>query len=163
MGGKDMNPSTARHEASHAAACVLLARPVEFVERTPGHGFAGEEVGKCLAPIPGEIRGRELVVALAGYWSEETSNWPPTYEEACTESREAVATIVRVLGVTEEIYADLVQATRELLADPEFIRLRDAIARALTVVPRLEREDVEALCRATNIPIPEEETTTCST
>ena len=65
--------------------------PVEFVERTPGHGFAGEEVGKCLAPIPGEISARELVVALVGYWSEETPDWPPSYAEARTESRDALA------------------------------------------------------------------------
>ena len=38
--------------------------------------------------------------------------------------------------------------------DEEFIRLRDAIARALVVVPRLEREDIEALCEATNTPYP---------
>ena len=57
--------------------------------------------------------------------------------------------------MTSEIYADLVQASRELLADPDFIRLRDAIARALAVVPRLERDDVEALCQATGTPVPQ--------
>jgi hypothetical protein len=49
--------------------------------------------------------------------------------------------------VTEAIYRDLVDITRDLLADPDFLRLRNAIARALHYVPRLEREDVEALAR----------------
>ena len=32
-----------------------------------------------------------------------------------------------------------------MLADHDFIRLRDAIARALAVVPRLEAEDLQAV------------------
>jgi hypothetical protein len=46
-----------------------------------------------------------------------------------------------------EQYADAVQAAHEMLGDPTFIRLRDAIARALSAVPRLEAEDIETLAR----------------
>jgi hypothetical protein len=51
--------------------------------------------------------------------------------------------------------------TRDMLAEPDFIRLRDAIARALAAVPRLEAKDIEALAA---IYLPEEEQeTACST
>ena len=38
----------------------------------------------------------------------------------------------------------------------DFIRIRDAIARCLAVVPRIERDDIEALGEATATPIPKE-------
>ena len=41
-----------------------------------------------------------------------------------------------------------------MLAGLDFVRLRDSIARALAAVPRLEREDVEALCRSHRYPDP---------
>ncbi len=50
-----------------------------------------------------------------------------------------------------------------MLADPDFIRIRDSIARALATVPRLEREDVEALCQVHGFPIPERQEQPCST
>ena len=53
--------------------------------------------------------------------------------------------MLRLLGATQEVYEQLVELARDMLADPDVIRLRDALARALRRAPRLEREDVEAL------------------
>jgi tripartite-type tricarboxylate transporter receptor subunit TctC len=96
----------------------------------------------------------QVPICLIGYMSVNTPGWPPTYEEALDTELEALGTVLLRLGVTREAYGQLVELTRDMLVDPEFTRLRDAIARALTVVPRLEHEDIEALCRATNTPIP---------
>ena len=51
-------------------------------------------------------------------------------------------------------YEQLVELTYKLLANEHFIRLRKAFARALAVVPRLEAEDIDALCRAIGFPSP---------
>jgi hypothetical protein len=95
-----------------------------------------------------------MVICLIGYLSTGTPGWPPPYEDARSERLEGLATIIRILDVNESQYERFVELTRKLLADEHFIRLRDAIARALTAVPRLEREDIEALCKATGTPIP---------
>jgi hypothetical protein len=146
--------STSIHEASRAAAAIMLGRPVEYVWRETGHALVGDEVGQCRAPIPDEVQCRELVVSLIGYLSEHESNWPPPYERAREERREALATVIRVLHIDERVYEELVELTHAMLSDPDFIRLRDAIARALSRVPRLEREDIEALAA---IHLPEEQ------
>ena len=68
--------------------------------------------------------------------------------------------MLTLLDATEEVYADCIEIAREMLADPEVLRLRNALARALHRVPRLEREDIEALAA---IYKPEQEETPCST
>ena len=84
-------------------------------------------------------------IALVGYWSTGTPGWPPTWEDAMDEEPEDLGLVMLHLGVNEERYAQFVEVTRKLMADPLFIRLRNAIARALTHVPVLERQDLEAL------------------
>jgi hypothetical protein len=147
--------STSVHEASHAVAAIMLGRPVEHLWRETGHALAGDEVGHCRAPILDEVQCRELVVSLIGYLSENKPGWPPTYADACEEPLEALATLIRVLHIDECVYEELVEVAREMLRDPDFIRPRDAIARALTAVPRLEREDIEALCLIAGTQIPQ--------
>jgi len=80
-------------------------------------------------------------------------------EQAVDENREHLAIILRHLGANAETYDELVQVARDLLADPEFIRLRDAIARALRGCPELQAADIEALAR---IYKPDQEETPCS-
>ncbi len=58
--------------------------------------------------------------------------------------------------MTEADYKEVVGLVRDVLADEDFRRLRDAIARALSAAPRLEREDLTAL--AAIYPIREQET-----
>ena len=89
--------------------------------------------------------------------------WPPPYAKACEEELESLATIIRVLDIDEELYAQLVELTRKLLANEHYIRLSGAIARALAAVPRLEREDVATLCRVHGFPTPEPQETPCTT
>ena len=54
--------------------------------------------------------------------------------------------MIRLLGVNREAYEACIEMARDMLADTHlFTPLRDAIERALTAVPRLEAEDIEAL------------------
>ncbi len=141
--------STRWHEAAHASACVLLGRRVEHVAATPGHGFTGERVGSVSAPIPDEVKRRDLVAALVGYLAESALDWPPSYADAQSEQREALGTLIRALDVSEDEYAACIALSRELLERPDFKRLQSAIARALAAAPELTGEDVERLAAAT--------------
>jgi hypothetical protein len=149
--------STARHEASHCAAAILLGRVVDHTWRTSGRSWPGETIGHARIPVAERIEMSQLVIALIGYLSTGAPDWPPSYEDAREEQREALRIVIRRLGVDAETYGEVVEFCRDLLLDPDFIRLRDAIERALNAVPRLEREDIEALCLATHTPIPGEQ------
>ena len=152
--------STAVHEASHVAAAILLDRPVEHVLVQVGASWVGEELGHARIPVGERLEVGQVPICLVGYWSEDRPGWPPSYEDALIEERESLGLVLRLLGATEAVYDDLVDIARRMLADPIFIRLRDAIARALRAVPRLEGEDIERLAA---IYLPDEEETTCST
>jgi hypothetical protein len=62
--------------------------------------------------------------------------------------------VIRVLELRRDQYGAVVDLTRRMLDHPDFKRLQGAIARALARVPRLEAEDVEALCKALRFPNP---------
>jgi hypothetical protein len=143
------------HEASHCAAALALGRRVAFVDRDVGHTGVGEHLGNCRVELNGPLGLSQVPICLIGYASENWENWPPAWPDCCEEKRESLGTVLRVLTVDEEDYAALVELTFEVLADPDFVRLRDAIARALARVPRLEREDIETL--AAIYPIRDEE------
>ena len=147
------------HEASHAACAIALSRQVVHVEREQWHVLPGEQLGHCLAPIGERLELSQVPLCLIGYLSEGRPGWPSPWPDCLDEPLEGLGRVLTVLGVDEEDYAALVALTRDILADPDFRRLRDAIARALAAVPRLEREDIEAL--AAIYPISEE--STCST
>ena len=144
MGGPDMS-DTATHEASHAAAAITLGREVEWVWRTDGLAFAGETVGQCRAPVAERVEASQIVICVIGYLSEGEDGWPPPWPEALEEPREALGRVLTLLGATEEIYTECVGIARAMLADPQVLRLRNALARALYRVPRLEREDIQAI------------------
>jgi hypothetical protein len=146
--------STAIHEASHAACAILLGRRVEQVECDVGLTRVGEQLGSCLAPIDGEIEVSQVALCVIGYMSEDRDGWPPPYEQARTEKLESLGVVLGAIGVTPEAYEASVELVRDMLVDPDFIRLRDSIARALSRVPRLEAEDIEAL-RAIHLPTKE--------
>jgi hypothetical protein len=143
--------TVALHEAAHATAAIMLGRHVEHVERNPGLTLVGEELGHCLAPIDGEIEVSQVALCLIGYMAEDRDGWPPPYEQARTEKLESLGVVLGALGVTPEAYEASVELVRDMLVDPDFTRLRDAIARALGAAPRLEAEDLEAL-RAIHLP-----------
>ena len=145
------------HEASHAAVAIMLGRRVEHVSRHPGHTLPGEELGHARITIGDRVELSQLAICLVGYWVDGRPGWPPSFEDARTEKLEAMGKVISILGVNEEAYDATVELVRDMLADQDFKRLQGAIARALRVVPLLEREDIEALCRATNTPIPQEQ------
>jgi hypothetical protein len=148
------------HEASHCAAALMLNRRVDWIWRTAGIELAGDVVGKCRAPVGGRIEASQVPICLVGYLSEDAPDWPPDWPDCLSEKREALGVVLTELGVSEGIYADLVELARDMLADADFIRLRDAIARALRQVPHLEGEDVEALA---HIYLPDREEIPCNT
>jgi hypothetical protein len=59
--------------------------------------------------------------------------------------------LIHLLHITPEQYEKFITITRGILADPYFIRLRDAIERALHAVPRLDSIAVIDLAKATGI------------
>ena len=73
------------------------------------------------------------------------------------EPREGLNLVIERLGLTEEAYDGIVAVVREIHEDPDYQALRDVIAKALVVVPRLEAEDINRLAAALVIPIPEEQ------
>jgi hypothetical protein len=136
---------TARHEASHAAMAIVLGREVDHVWRTTSaHSWAGETNGFCFMPFT-RLEFSQLPVILVGYMSVGEPGWPPSFEDAQHEQLEGLGIVVRRLGIGEDDYNEVVELVRELLVDDDFVRLRNAIERALDVVPRLECEDLEAL------------------
>ena len=147
------------HEAAHAAAAIVLGRRVESVEMTVGHTERDEQMGAAIVPLPEETPLSQLPIVLVGYWSEAgIRGWPPPFEKARTEDLESLDLILLHLGLDEESYDAVVAYTRDtLLTDSDYLKLRDAIHRALRVVPRLEERDLDALCRATGVPIPDNE------
>ena len=151
------------HEAAHVAAAVFHRRRVEHVQLTVGFTEVGEELGHARIPIDERIEPSQIVIALVGYATDGTRDWPPPYAKAREEELESLGTVIRLLDIDDEQYAQLVELTHDLLTNEHFIRLRDSIARALSAVPRLEREDVEALCHVHGFPIPEREEQPCNT
>jgi hypothetical protein len=137
--------SVAVHEASHCAAGWLLGREVDHTWVATGSVQAGETAGFASLPIGDRVEPSQVVICLVGYWSVDTPDWPPSFEDALSEEREALGRVLRYLGATKQKYDATVEFTRELLEDEQFVRLRDAIARALARVPRIERETIERL------------------
>jgi hypothetical protein len=139
--------STCIHEASHCAAAWMLGRDVAYTWRAVGHVQPGETAGHARIPIKDTIEPSQLPIILVGYMSTGTPNWPPPFTDACFEPLEGLGTVLLRLNATEEKYDATVDFTRELLEDPDFIALRDSIARALNRVPRIERETIERLAQ----------------
>jgi hypothetical protein len=150
------------HEASHVAAAVMLGRPVDHVWIETGHTLPGDTIGSARIPVGERVESSQVPICLVGYMSEDEPDWPPRFEDAHDEKLEALGIVIGFLGLSEELYDELVGIARDMLADPDFVRLRNSIARALAAVPRLEREDVEALCRATGTPVPDREEQLCN-
>jgi hypothetical protein len=137
--------STAVHEASHVTAATLLGRRVDHTWVAVGSVLPGETAGHASIPIDNEIEPSQLVIALIGYMSTNAPNSPPSFADACVERLEGLWMIMLSLNATEEKYNKTVEFTRELLTDPNFVALRDSVARALSRVPRIERETIEKL------------------
>lgn len=142
-----MSSSTAIHEASHVAAGWLLGRDVDHTWVTVGHSLPGETLGHARIPIGEKVEPSQVVICLVGYLSVGEPNWPPSFEDACFEPLEGLGTVLRRLNSTKAKYDQTVQFCRELLEDPDFIALRDAVARALSRVPRIERETIQRLAQ----------------
>jgi hypothetical protein len=146
--------ATAVHEASHCACAYLLNRHVSYTWRALGSVWEDEQLGHANIEIGPTLGPERLVIALIGYLSVNTPGWPPPFEEAVDEELEALGLLLRHLDADPERYRRIVQFTEELLEDPHFIRLRDAIARALTRFHFIDAEAIEDLARI-NFPEPE--------
>ena len=134
---------------------LWLGREVDHVWRrptTPGRRDnrprprpgRGEDRGK-----PGSDRGGRVTGMNA-------TDWPPSFSEARAEPLEAIGLVVERLGTDESQYDGSGDRPREILGHPRLAaHCRSAIARALGSVPRLDRQDIAALCpRRTTSPSP---------
>ena len=146
----------ALHEASHAAMTLWVRRPVAHIWIDTGFTEPGETAGFCMSPIPGDIEVDQLMIAVVGYMSTGKPDWPPSYAQAQEERLEGLDKILTITGIDQDGYERAVELVRQILADPNFRRLRDVIARALYSVPTLDAPAVEALCAAVGFPQPEE-------
>ena len=63
--------------------------------------------------------------------------------------------ITRVLKLDQDQYVALIGEAEKLLANPNFTRLMNLIARALADAPVLDAEAVHILARAVDVPVPE--------
>ena len=84
------------HEASHCAAAIMHGRWVDHTWRLVGHSLPGEMRGHARIPIDDRVEASQMVVALIGYMSTGAPDWPPKYEDACTEKLEALRRITRL-------------------------------------------------------------------
>jgi hypothetical protein len=137
--------SAERHEAAHAACAIMLDRRVDHVLVEPGHAWVGEQLGQARIPVADRIEPSQVVLCLVGYMSEDTPGWPPSFEDALDEDREALGTVLLRLGANERAYKASVELAHAILADPDFQRLARAIERVLHRVPHLDAADIEAL------------------
>jgi hypothetical protein len=140
----DLYAATARHEAAHAAACIRLGRPIEYVRIDRPHY---DLLGEVRAPLVDEIRPREIVIVLVGHIADGRPDWPPPWPVRRDEA-ESLGVLVEYLGVSEEKYARLITSAEAMVSDPEFQKLARLIERALLRVPVIGGEDIYALCQA---------------
>jgi hypothetical protein len=145
----------ALHEARHCAMAIFVGRPVECVTRVSGMALAGETAGHTLVPVQDRVELSQIPICLAGYWGEP--GWPPSFEEAQEEKLEALGLVLKLLGINQRQYDRLVAVTEEIIADPNWQALRDAVARALAFSPRLDSEDLARICAAYDVPVPRAE------
>jgi hypothetical protein len=136
------------HEASHAAVALALGRKVAHIEREVGWVDPGEQAGHARVPIGDRFEASQVPICLAGYASTGRADWPPDYEQAQEEDLEGLSLVLKALRVTPEIYNEMVELTRDVLADPRVIELRDALARALDAVPTLYESEINEIAAA---------------
>ncbi len=134
---------TARHEAGHAAAALMLGRKVEEIEVTVGG--LDTFYGRTRMEVADDFE--DVVIRLVGYLAEGVAPvaWPPDYEDALDEEREGLGPLLRTLGVPREAYRALCDAALRLAADTEFRRRVSVLASALGACPVLSGEQVAGL------------------
>jgi hypothetical protein len=136
------------HEASHAAVALALGRRVAHIEREIGYVAPGEQGGHARVPLGNRIEATQIPIQLAGYLSGGRADWPPDYEQAQEEDLEGLSLTMKALRVGPQDYTALVELTRDVLADPHVIELRDALARALDAVPTLYEPEINEIAAA---------------
>jgi HK97 family phage prohead protease len=101
----------------------------------------------ALVPIEDRVEASQLAIALCGYMVDGRAGWPPAFEDAVNEELESLSAVLVALKATRQEYEAAVELVRKIIATESFKNLQGAIARALSVVPRLEEEDIPTACR----------------
>ena len=151
---------TAVHEATHACTALALGRRVQWA-RIATHPIPGRndlvEHGVVRVDHGGDLDRRDLSTLLAAGMYDGTcvafdvgasdfGVWPPLWPVLDGEGdRGQVAAAVKLLGLDQGEYDDIVRETAELLDEPAMRRWIGRTAAALERKGFLSGEDIEAL------------------
>jgi len=126
---------TAKHEAGHAAAAILMGRRVKKVAVYGAHGIASGHGVMDSVPCPDETAAERLVVLVAGilYEPQHASGDVRTVEQ-----------LRRVPGMQKAL-DEATAIAREMIATPQFRRVAWTVEKQLWGQPILYEEDVLAI------------------
>lgn len=151
----------AAHEAAHAVAALVMGLEVTEVRiDRPGIGTSGW----CVTPLDGrDPSTADVITTLAagladgGSGSTDFDEWPPPWPVCDGRGDQGrVHLLVRLLGITEPIYRDLLALTEDLVASPEFQAGYRRLALALKDNEVLDREEIRRIA-APYLPTDEKE------
>jgi hypothetical protein len=160
----------ALHESVHACVALALGRRVEWA-RVAVHPIDDRtdlvEHGAVLMDRGGELDRRDLIISLSAGMYEpngiafdvgagDHGLWPPLWPVLDgAGDRGQVSKMIRLLGLSEADYDDLIRETAELLRDPAVQSWIARVAAALARTGYLTGEDIEA--RRPSTPIAQKE------
>ena len=147
---------TSRHEGAHAAASILLGHlPRRVTADRPTEGYYGQlELAWGPDGVTPEGARLAALVVLCGPMVEQggcgSEEWPPRWPLCVSDDGDAgqVGACVKYLKLDWHGWQELIKEAEALVAEPEFVRLVDLIARALELRDELDRADLRWLIGA---------------
>jgi hypothetical protein len=141
--------TTAKHEAAHCAALVMLGRlPVSVSADWPEAGSAGVmEIAWGEEGISRESARDVAISILMGPLIEGKADWPPRRPPDMSASGDEgqLGALARYLKLDERGWDALITQADTLAQSPEFLRLVELIARALELKDELNTDDLRWL------------------
>jgi hypothetical protein len=145
---------TARHEAGHVAATVMLRRrlPHSVTADRPADHVAGQMLPDLTDDGVNPSSAEDFMcMVLAGPLTESldcpTPEWPLDRDDPVPDNR-ALAVLAAYAGLDEDGWMAVVERTRALTAEHDFKRLVRLIGRALELKDELDQGDLRRLIPA---------------
>ena len=145
---------TARHQAGHAAAAIMLRHrlPRSVTADRPEAGVFGRMVADLSDDGVSDQTAEDfLCMVLAGPSTEALDRPVPEWpldSDSSDGDEHLVATLADFMQLDEAGYERVLERTRRLVSNPDFLRLTHLIARALELKDVLDREDLRWLVPA---------------